>query len=98
MSWWDIKARDPFVVCAEVGHRAEEAASAPLNGKSFDLFAELSQKQRDDIMFAAFWCSSGTYQMAGMTYRLLHERTRWHRAAIGLTFLNTLLLIALLLR
>ena len=97
MSWWEIKEKEPFGVCFRVEENAQDTARAYLNGKEFG-FDELTQKQRDDLLFGAVWDSSGAYQLAGMTYRLVHQRSRWRWVVTGLLALNSVLLVLIWLR
>ena len=96
MNWWDIKKRDPVVVCAMTDYMAEEATSAILDEKKSGFSAPLTYQQRDDLAWNARWDASGAYSMAAMIYRLLYETRRLWWAVLGLSTFNTVLLVLLL--
>lgn len=87
MSWWEIKSRDPFVVCADVDDLASTVTAQSLNaGQKQE--EELSDQQRDALIRAARFDASGAYAMSGMTYRLVHRLWRLGALLAFLCLLN----------
>lgn len=92
MSWWDIKSRDPFVVCADADSLAEKGTREALEGKKSD-FGSLTKQQLDDLTWTARWDASGAYVMAGMTYRLAWETLRLVKVVLALLAATLVLLL-----
>jgi len=95
MSWWDIKSRDPFVVCADADSLAESATREALEGKKSG-FGSLTKQQLDDLAWTTRWDAAGAYVMAGLTYRLAWETLLLMKVVLALLAATlTLLLISL---
>lgn len=92
MSWWDIKSRDPFVVCADADSLAEKVTREALEGEKSG-FGSLTKQQLDDLTWTARWDASGAYVMAGMTYRLAWKILRLLKVAIALSAAALVLLL-----
>lgn len=92
MSWWDIKSRDPFVVCADADSLAEKTTREALDGKKSG-FGTLTKQQLDDLAWATKWDAAGAYVMAGMTYRLAWEIRRLVMVALAFFATTSALLL-----
>jgi len=92
MSWWDIKSRDPFVVCADADSLAESGTREALDGEKSG-FGALTKQQLDDLAWTARWDAAGAYVMAGLTYRLAWETLRLVKVALALLAATLVLLL-----